>query len=234
MKINSALTASIAIGVGAIVALAFPIAASAHVSITPFTATPGSYSLITFTVPNESASATTIRLEVDLPTATPFTSVSYVPVAGWTTELVTTTLPTPVTIDSNKLTEAVTKVIWTADAGAAIRSGQLQLFPLSVGAVPDTGTISLSATQTYSDGSVVKWDQSGADAEHPAPVLYVNTAPVASHDAAVTAQTIKANAPASTVSSSDLIARVFGIGGLVLGAVALVLVTVHGRRQASN
>lgn len=221
-----------AIGAGLLLALAAPLSASAHVSIDPGQAEAGSYTVVTVKVPNESETATTNRVELSLPTDTPFTSVRYVPVAGWTAELVTTTLPEPVTIGESTITEAVTSVVWTADAGSEIGAGQLQLFPLSVGPVPDTGSITLAADQGYSDGTTVSWSEAGDDAEHPAPVLYINDAPVADEHAA-TATTVEA-APAETAApADDVLARVLGIAGLVVGAVGIVL-AVASRRGAST
>jgi len=153
-------------------------------------------------------------------------------VAGWTAELVKTSLPEPVTVGESTITEAVTSVVWTADAGSEIASGQLQLFPLSVGPVPDTGSVTLPADQGYSDGSTVSWNETDADAEHPAPVLYINDAPAADHHGAapVVEATPDAAAP---VASDDTIARILGIGGLVVGAVGIVL-AITARRSASN
>lgn len=238
MNKRTILSTSVALGAGAILAIAAPLAASAHVSVTPYTAAPGSYAIVTFKIPNESATATTDRVEVDLPTATPFASVNYVPVAGWDVNLVTEKLPKPVKVDGGEVTEAVTKVVWTAQPGNAIKDGQLLLLPLSVGPVPDTGQILLPAIQTYSDGTVVKWSEKGVDAEQPAPVLYVTDTPVASKDAdaEVTAATEKeAHGGASAAASvaSDPIARGLGISGLVVGAVGIVLAVVS-RRKAAN
>ncbi len=228
---------SIAITAGLALAVAVPLAASAHVSVDPDQAAAGSYAVVTFRVPNESEAAGTTKIEVSLPTDTPFISVRYVPVAGWTAELKRTTLPTPVTVGTSEITEAVTSVIWTASPGAEIAAGQLQLFPLSVGPVPDTGSIVLPVEQTYSDGSVVSWSETAADAQHPAPVLYVNDPPVGDHGAATTTDShtdagVTASA-ATSAESSDTVARVLGIGGLVLGAVALVL-ALFVRRPAAR
>jgi uncharacterized protein YcnI len=224
---------AIAAGASLMLALAAPLAASAHVTVTPYSAEPGSYALITFKVPNESATLTTTKVTVDIPTDTPFSSVSYVPVAGWTTTLETTTLPKPVKLDGNEITKAVTKVVWTAQPGYEISGGQLQLFPLSVGAVPDTGKIELATAQTYSDGSIVEWNESGDDAEHPAPTLYVNDAPEVSHDAdaEVTAAVVDEAHP--SVASPDIVARVLGILGLVVGAVGITLAVIWRRKATS-
>ena len=225
----------VAIGAGLLLALAAPLSASAHVTIDPGQAVAGSYTVVTVKVPNESETATTNRVEVSLPTDTPFTSVRYVPVAGWNAELVKTTLPEPVTVGEATVTEAVTSVVWTADAGSEIGSGQLQLFPLSVGPIPDTGSIVLPVAQTYSDGTVVNWSDTGDGAENPAPVLYVNDAPAADHhDGADEGETtIDVDDSHTAADSDDVLARVLGIGGLVVGAVGIVL-AITTRRSASN
>ena len=225
-----------AIGAGLLLALAAPLSASAHVTITPGQVTPGSYTVVTVKVPNESETATTNRVELSLPTDTPFTSVRYVPVAGWSAELVKTTLPEPVTIGESTVTEAVTKVVWTADAGSEIAAGQLQLFPLSVGPVPDTGSVTLPADQGYTDGSIVSWNEAGEDAEHPAPVLYINDAPPADEHAGHNATAEAAAAApdlAGPPASDDTLARVLGLGGLVVGVVGIVL-AVSARRAAAS
>ena len=228
---------AVALTAGAALALAAPLAASAHVTLDNNTAAAGSFALISFKVPNESATESTTKVEVTLPSDTPLAYVSYVPVAGWTTELTTTTLDTPVEAEGGTITEAVTKVTWTADAGSEITDGQLQLFPLSVGPIPDTGSISLPVDQTYSDGTVVSWSESGDDAEHPAPVLYINDAPAADHhgdddDAAIDV-TDQDGSTATSASPDDVLARIIGIAGLVLGAVGIVIAVTSRRKTTA-
>ena len=228
---------SIAIGAGALLAVAVPLSASAHVTVSPNTAAAGSYALLTIKVPNESATAMTNKIEIDIPTDTPFSSVSYVPVPGWRIDTVTETLPKPVKITGGEITKAVTKVTWTAQPGSEIAAGQLQLFPLSVGAVPDTGKIVLKVVQSYSDGTVVNWTETTENAEHPAPVLSVNDTPAGAHGSTTgpSVDATETHAPSTTVaSSSDVVARGLGIGGLVLGAVGAVLGIVAFRREATR
>jgi uncharacterized protein YcnI len=231
---------AVALGAGALLAIAVPLAASAHVTINPNAAEAGSYAVITVKVPNESATASTTKVELALPEDTPFTSVRYVPVAGWTAELVSETLPEPVTMGESEITEAVTSVVWTAEPGSEIADGQLQQFSISVGAVPDTGSIVLPATQYYSDGSVVNWDSVEEDAEYPAPVLYINDAAPSDHHASSDADhtedegtTDSATDTTSTdASGDDILARILGLGGLVLGAAGLVLGITARRKSA--
>ena len=234
-------TLSIAGVAGLFIAAAAPLAASAHVTINPDSAEPGGYSQVTVNVPNESATAATNKVELQLPADTPFSYVGYVPVPGWSVELVKSTLPEPVQSGDSEITEATTSIVWTADAGSEIADGQFQLFEIEVGPVPDTGSIALPAIQTYTDGDVVEWTETTEDADYPAPVLYINDAPVDHHGGADpsepdadTAAASDASTPAASVSSDDVLARVLGIGGLLVGAVGIVLAVTARRRQAQG
>ncbi len=100
-KKSLAVTALVA---GAALALAAPLAESAHVTIGTNQAEPGSYPVIDFRVPTESATATTTAIEITLPTDTPFGAVSTVPVDGWDAELVSEG-------------DVVARVVWTAQPG---------------------------------------------------------------------------------------------------------------------
>ncbi|QEO09711.1 YcnI family protein [Protaetiibacter larvae] len=221
----------------AALALAAPLSASAHVTLETNTAAPGSYALLTFTVPTESADASTTTLTLTLPADTPFASVRTVPVPGWTAELVRTTLPAPVTVGETELTEAVTSIVWTADAGGGIRDGELGLFPVSLGPVPDVGHLALPVDQGYSDGSVVSWSGTAEGAERPAPVLYVNDAPETDHhgggsDDEPAAPEVSAEPDAAGPAPVDVLARVLGVAGLAVGAVGVTL-AIGWRRRAN-
>ncbi|MDQ4215870.1 YcnI family protein [Microbacterium capsulatum] len=214
--------ALIGLAAGAALALVAPLAASAHVTATPNQAEAGSWTYVTFRVPNESATASTVKLEIHLPTDTPFTSVSYQPTAGWTGATAKTPLPKPVKVEDNTVSDAVTTVTFTADAGG-VAPGQFQAFTLSLGPVPDTGHIVMAATQTYSDGKVVEWSATPEqvakdDTLEPAPVLWVNDAPPADHHGGATA------APAASGPSAPSDGR----GGLALGLSIAALVIAAG------
>jgi uncharacterized protein YcnI len=232
MKKHRIASTAAALAAGTLLALALPLAASAHVTISPDAAEPGSYALLAVKVPNESETASTNRVEVFLPTDTPFTSVRYVPVAGWTAELIRETLPEPVRVGESEITEAVTSVVWTAQPGSEIANGQLQVFPLSVGPVPDTGSILLPTGQGYTDGTTVSWSEEGEEAEHPAPVLYITDAPV-DHDTAQDEPAVAVGEVTPESESPDVLARVLAIGGLVVGVVGLV-VGFTARRSATK
>jgi uncharacterized protein YcnI len=143
--------------------------ASAHVRVDADNVTPGSYSVLTFKVPNESEKgALTTQLSVALPNVA---SASTEVMPGWTARL-----------DRDAAAGTTRSVTWTAAPGTGIGPDQFALFRVSV-KLPDSATVSLPATQTYSDGTVVKWDQAtppgGAEPEYPAPELALTgTAPV--------------------------------------------------------
>ncbi len=239
MKNRSIFRTVIGLSAGAVLAVAVPLAASAHVTVNPSQAEPGGYSLLTFRVPNESPTAGTVSLSVALPQDTPFASVSYEPVAGWTAEVTQSDLAEPVKVGDTEVTRAATAITWTADSGNQIAPGQFQLFNVSVGPVPEVGSIKLVATQTYSDGEVVTWGDDH-DGDHPAPVLYVNDAPQSGHhggshsddDAAASGATVTGT-PAVTTGEADGLARGLSIGALALGALGAVLgaYAAFGRRR---
>ena len=220
-----------AVATAALVLVA-PLAASAHVAIEPGRAAPGAERVqLAFAVPTESAKAWTTRVRVTLPTATPFAFASAQQVAGWTSSVTTARLPKPVKFEGGTLTEAPVAVTWTADAGTRLTDGEFQSFTVAAGAVPDVGRLVLPVTQTYSDGTVVRWADptpaSGEEPEHPAPVLYVKDGPPA--DAAGEATVT----PAS--STSDTVGIALGGAALVVALVALVLAlggVLRGRRPA--
>ena len=225
---NTLTKSALALVAGATLAVAAPLAAMAHVSIEPGQAEPGSYTLITVKVPNESETEKTNRVELKLPTDTPFTSVRFVPVPGWDAELVRSELPEPVIVGESEITEAVTSIIWTAQAGSELGDGALLLLPISLGPVPDVGSMVLIADQTYTDGTVVSWSGTDESAEKPAPVLFVNDEPVGHHNAAETDNAhgddgALENDHAEAVDSSDPVARGLGIAGLIAGLGAVVL-----------
>ena len=76
MKRSLSLRAGAVAAAAATLILAVAGPASAHVTVNPDTATKGGYTKVTFRVPTESDTASTTRVEVNLPTDTPVASVS--------------------------------------------------------------------------------------------------------------------------------------------------------------
>jgi uncharacterized protein YcnI len=221
MRTNLAARVAATLGAIVVLVLGVPLAADAHVKISPNTAAPGDDIQVTFRVPNESETAGTVRVEIDLPTTTPFAGADYQPVAGWTAHVVEAKLPKPIINDGVQVTQAPSKVIYVANKGVSIRAGQFQEFPIALDLTPDTGSVNFPTIQTYSDGTVVKWNEptpaDGDEPDHPAPTLYIDDAPPADTESGVTIAAT--NAAASTAST----ALILGTAGLALGVIALVL-----------
>ena len=239
------------LGATTLVALALAVipatAASAHVRVVPEQTTAGGWTVLTFRVPNESATAATSQVAVDLPTDTPLLSVSTKPLPGWTATVETAPLPEPVDFYGTTLTEAPSRVVWTAAPGAEIADGQFQEFEVSAGPLPDAGTrLVLPAHQTYTDGTVVDWvdvaEEGGDEPAHPAPELTTTEGadehaadPAAESDAESDAADVDeaaaVTAAGPTASEPDTLTRVLGGVGLALGATALVVVLLGRRRR---
>jgi uncharacterized protein YcnI len=196
----------------------------AHVHVDADDATPGSTAVLTFRVPGESeTSALTTQFSVALPkVASARTEV----MPGWTSRL-----------DRDAAAGTVSSVTWTAAPSVGISPDQFALFRISV-TLPDQPSVSLPATQTYSDGKVVRWDQpplpGGGEPEYPAPLLNLSGAPAperpmppspAPAQAAPTEQPV-AEAPAT----ADDTARWLAGGALIVAAVSVV-VAILGRRR---
>ena len=169
----------------ALVIAAGATAAGAHVTVVPDTAKKGGFQVLSFNVPNEEQAANTVKLEVDLPTKSPIAFVSTQPMPGWTVAVEKTKLAKPVSSDDGEVTEAVSKITWTATDGG-LKPGEFDLFTISAGPLPtNTSKLTFKAIQTYSDGTTVNWIQAtvkGApEPDHPAPTLTLTKAAAGHH-----------------------------------------------------
>ncbi|MGW5769281.1 YcnI family copper-binding membrane protein [Streptomyces longwoodensis] len=248
----SRLAAAAAVAGSAVLVLSGP--AFAHVGVSPEgTAAKGGYATVDFKVPNERDNASTTKLEVAFPTDHPLASVMPEPVPGWTAQVTKAKLAKPLTVHGRQISEAVSKVTWTA-SGKGIEPGYFQKFPLSVGPLPeDADELVFKAIQTYSNKEVVRWievQQDGQEEpENPAPVLQLSAASDdhhgggakgASDDSAESAddsKTAHTGAEASGTDSddnggTDTTARVLGVAGIVVGAAGVAYGVFAGRRRS--
>jgi uncharacterized protein YcnI len=208
--------------------------AAAHVTVSPSSATAGSYTTITFRVPTESDTATTTGVRIEIPSSTPIRSVMAEHLPGWTAEIVTSPLAAPVTQGAVTLDKAVSSVTFTATDGG-IRPGEFATFDLLIGPLPDVTAITFAAVQTYSDGTVVSWNEpakaDGSEPEHPAPVLTIlarssGTGTAADISTATSAGTVWAAATGTT----DSLARVLAILALLVAIIAVTIKVAAARR----
>ncbi|MFJ5926825.1 YcnI family protein [Kitasatospora sp. NPDC092948] len=227
---------TLVVAAGALLASAVP--AFAHVSVQPGTAQQGGYTAVAFRVPNESDTASTVKLEVSLPLDHPMASVRTQPLPGWTATLEKSKLDKPLDSHGQQITEAVSKITWTADPGAKIAPGQFEEFKVALGALPtDTDKLTFKALQTYDNGDVVRWIEETKDGQpepaKPAPVLNLTKADAASgaqHSADTTA---KQDAAAPVAKSSDSTARTLGVVGIVVGVIGAALGVAGLRRRSA-
>ena len=143
-------------------------AAGAHVTVQPGSAAKGSFSIFSFSVPNEEADANTVKLEVSFPVKNPIPFVSVKPMPGWTISTEKAKLDKPVKTDDGEITEAV------------------DLFTVSAGPLPtNVKQLAFPTLQTYSSGEVVRWIQATAkgapEPDFPVPTLTLTKASSGHH-----------------------------------------------------
>ncbi len=205
--------------------------AAAHVTANATSTAAGGYTQITFSVPTESDTAATNKLELTLPEDTPFASVRTKPVEGWTAEVTEKELPSPATVGEGAITEAASTITWTADEDHVIDPGEFQTFTISVGPLPeeDGKVILLPVAQTYTDGRTVAWDQpapdTGEEPEHPSPSLTITAAETAGHGTTEEPATAAEQTAATTTSGGSALGwagLIAGLLGLAAGLTALI------------
>ncbi|BFP53749.1 MULTISPECIES: YcnI family protein [Streptomyces] len=238
-------------GVAASTVLLIAGPAAAHVSVQPVgEAAKGGYATLNFKVPNERDQASTVKLEVNFPTDHPLSSVTPQAVPGWKITIDKSKLDKPLEVHGKKITEAVSKVTWTAD-DSEIAPGYFQQFPVSVGALPeDADQLVFKAIQTYDNKEVVRWIEEptagGEEPDSPAPVLKLTAAAddhhggaaddakeADDHKAADTEASAKESSTAASSSSSDTTARTLGIIGIVIGVAGVAFGVLAGRRRSA-
>lgn len=235
-----AAASAVALTLGAALVGVFGLAgpASAHVSVNPKEATQGGFARLAFRVPTESDTAATTKVEVVLPENAPVASVSTMPVAGWTVAVEKRKIDPPLEVHGSQITEAVSKITWTATGDAGIKPEQFQEFPVSMGPLPTVDRMVFKTLQTYSDGNVVRWIEEppagGGEVDNPAPVLTVRPAAGAP---ATPAPGAPGDAQDVTPAGDEdglgwgtagiVAALAAGLAGLVLGALALARTRKH-------
>ena len=190
--------------------------ASAHVSVSSTDAAAGGFGKLTFRVPNESDTASTVKVRIQIPEEAAMAFLSVQPVPGWTVTLTRSDLAQPVESEGESVTSYVSVVEFRAADGGGIGPGEFQEFALSGGPIPDADSVSFPTVQTYSDGTETAWIEptvGGQEPEHPAPTLSLT----ASGDASATD-------PAETASGSeDSSASRLAVIAIVISIVALVV-----------
>ena len=221
-------------GLAALVGVAS--AASAHVTVSSQDASPGGFGKFTFRVPNESDTASTISVRVQIPEEAAMAFLSVQPVAGWTVTTTTTDLEEPIRAEGQEIGSYASVVEFRADAGGGIGPGEFQEFALSGGPFPDAESIAFPAVQTYSDGTESAWIEPTVDGqaepEHPAPVLSLTVDTAAEGGTTVEPATTDDSDEASSAPAG--LALFLAILALLVAIVAAVLGWRATRRTVSS
>jgi periplasmic copper chaperone A len=181
--------------------------------------------ILTFRVPNESATASVTSLKIQFPLTHPIVLVNPEAGSDWQVNVIKAQLPKPITTDDGTFTSTTSEIDWS---GSTIPVGQFGAFDVLAQGIP-SGTTQLvfKAIQTYSDGSVVSWiqvpDKAEPDPEHPAPVITLT--PAGKNGDASTATTAPAAtaAASSSTGSTSSGSNAWEIAALILAGLALVV-----------
>ncbi len=227
------LRATAALGVGAALALAVPIAANAHVSVDPSTTGAGSYTVLTFAMGHGCEGSPTTSVAIEIPE--PILSVTPEVVPGWEVEKVMVPLDEPTeSSHGEEATERVGTILYTADE--PFPDGYRVTFDLSlqVPAEAEGDTLRFPALQSCVEGET-DWADEDPEAEAPAPSFVVTGASGDGHGGGThtgtdTASTTTDAGSANATGGTDVLARVLGVLGLVIGAIGIVFGITARRR----
>ncbi|WP_329104001.1 YcnI family protein [Micromonospora sp. NBC_01699] len=162
------------LGVALAGGLWFATPASADVTVTPAQAYRGDAAKLTFRVPDERAGAYTSRVELRLPESAPVAEVYPMSVPDWGPTTTTRPVTQPLGgIHHGNVTEVTSAIIWTRTAPPA-SPGVAELV-VALGPMPEAEQLVFDVTQTYSDGTQVRWSTPPGSATGagtgPAPVV---------------------------------------------------------------
>ncbi|ASD23326.1 sortase [Cryobacterium sp. LW097] len=218
MKLSTPVFSATALLGAGLLALSAPLAASAHVDVEPSSTAAGSYSLLTFSLGHGCDGSATTGITIDIPDT--ITSVTPTINPGW---------------DITPLTDG--QVTYTALTPLA--DGLRTTFVLSLQIPEDAAvgdTLAFPVRQSCEVGET-DWSETVVEGEaepaHPAPSLTVTEAGAESghgHNAAAAADGAPAAEP---IATDDVLARLLGIGGLIVGAVGLVVAVAARRKNAA-
>lgn len=230
--------ATAGLAAGALLALGAPLAASAHVTVTPSDTSAGAYALLTFATSHGCEGSPTTSIAIDIPEG--IVSVSPTVNPNWTVEKIST---------GEGDAARVSQVVYTAIT--PLEDGLRDTFVLSAKLPTDAvgETIEFPVLQGCAVGET-SWSEpvvaGEEEPELPAPGFVLTAASAggdahgghgaaaddATADTAADTATDAAEHADAASGGADVVARVLGIGGLVVGAIGLVLAAVSRRSAA--
>ncbi|HMJ77480.1 MAG TPA: YcnI family protein [Iamia sp.] len=214
-----------------VLALGLAVPAGAHITGDKDSVPAGGFTSVTLTVPHGCEDSPTSKLAVEIPEA--ILNAAPQVVAGWEAEATETELDEPVdTGEGDPVTERVSEITWTAEAGNELPPHFRQQFTIGFQAPEEVGErLYFKLVQTCSEGETawIEETEDGAEEpEHPAPFVDVVAAEEDGHGSEA------ADEPAEETATEPVAADTAGsdsddggssdglaIGGLVLGALGL-------------
>jgi uncharacterized protein YcnI len=237
MKLSTPIFAATTLAGAALLALSAPLAASAHVDVAPSSAAAGSYSLLTFSVGHGCDGSATTGLTIDIPES--ITSVTPTVNPGWDVAKIEVDRAAPA--EDSHGDDAGTRVGQIQyTAGTPLADGLRTTFELSLQIPEDAAvgdTLAFPVLQSCEVGET-NWSETVVEGEaepaHPAPTVTVSAATGETGHGTAADATREAAAAVTTepAAGEDVLARVLGIGGLIVGAVGLVVAVASRRTSA--
>jgi uncharacterized protein YcnI len=204
----------------ALVALALPASAAAHVTVAPAESPSDGYATLQFSVPHGCDGSPTRRLRVQIPENVPSVTPQVHP--GWSVE--TKTGPKEeVELHGETISEGVSEIIWTAE-DEPLPDGLLDIFGASVKLPAGEGEPVYFPTVQECEKGKTSWieipaeGQSAEELEEPAPAVTLTAAEGEHGEEAVPEEEAQAGEPSEPDESSDGLA----IAGIVVGGLGLL------------
>ncbi|MEU1809044.1 DUF1775 domain-containing protein [Micromonospora aurantiaca (nom. illeg.)] len=143
-------------------------AAGVTVTTSPAQVRQGDAIELSVLVPADKPGTRTTRIELTMPADAPIGEVYPLSVPDWAPTITTRTLDQPVPgMHAAELNQVTHSVSWLRMPGTGTGAARL---PLGMGPMPATDRLTFTVTQTYDDGTVVRWADPAGGA-HPAPAL---------------------------------------------------------------
>lgn len=222
-----------AVAIGAIGGFGLASPAWAGVTVTPSVAPRGEGVKVTLQIPEERAGAHTTKVELVAPRDAIVTEIYPMSTADWAPAMTTRTLTAPVTGLHGTTKYVTDRITWTRVAAAPAAAKAVSL-TVSMGPMPAEGAqVTLALVQTYSDGTVVRWD--GAEAAHPPVTIKLVEVAQEGGSHHGTAQEPQQPVPAASTEDSGGSYGILAAGllaGLGLGVVGFWLI-LRSRRPSS-
>lgn len=203
MKRTIALS-SAALGAGVLLALAAPLSASAHVSVSASTTAAGAYSVLTFSVGHGCEGSPTQVVAITLPESI---------------DEVTPTVNPNWTISRVADGERTSQIVYTANTPLA--ADQRDTFELSLALVGEEGDVLEFPTLQTCEVGETNW------VGEEVPAVTLTAAAEGDDHHAEGVEPVETSA-----ATDDVLARGLGIAGLVVGAVGIVIGVTARRRSA--